>query len=220
MKNFIIIALTALFISSSYAIENNKVKILGTQVDEENQFITDLYGSFMTYTMTSLTYDVLIGYKDDVKDNVYYLTDSYLIYVLGYLCYNEIYDENYCDRVKLEIVNEETHEFNLYFEMYNKKASRDLGVFKARFYDLNNTDIPAVNEYFSLGDNPNTQTKDNLKNVLNKLQGHNYSMDGITASGMAKYYNTPNYFYIEIYGAPNINLGFIKINNEYDNIKV
>ena len=198
---------------STYTVENDKVKILGTQQNQDGEFIQSLYGEFMSYTLSSVTYDILIGYKDDTNDNIYYLTDSYLIYILGYICYNEIYDENYCSEVKLEIINEETYEFNLYFNMFNKKANRDLGVYKAHFYNLNNTVISAVDQYYSLGDNPNTQTKDNLKNVLNLFKNHNYSMDGITDAGMAKYYNTPNYFYVEIYGNPSQNFGFIKENN-------
>ena len=200
---------------TSFNIKNDKVNITGTQTNEDGDFLTSLYGEFVTYTMSSLTYDVLIGYKDDTNENVYYLTDSYLIYVLSYLCYNEVYDENYCDKVKLEIINEETYEFKLYFNMYNKKTNRDLGVFQARVYDLNNTRIPAVDEYNSLGDNPSTQTKDNLNNVLSLLKTHNYSMDGMTSAGMTKFYNTPNYFYLEVYGNPNANTGFIK---EHDSI--
>lgn len=196
-----------------YTIENNKIKLLGTTTDQDGNFLTSLYGEFMSYCMRSLSYDLLIGYIDENKDNIYYLTDSQLIYILSYICNNEIYEENYCDKVKLEIINKDTHEFKLYFDMYNKKTKRDLGTYQAHFYNLNTTEIKEVSEYYSLGNNPKNQTKDNLNNILQLLNTHNYSMDAMTSGGMTKFYNTPNYFYMEVYGNPNNNTGFIKEND-------
>lgn len=196
---------------TGFTIKDNKVHLSSTLADSDGQFYDEIYGQVLAYTFESIYYDSLIGYKDDENDNVYYLTDTYLIYVLSYLCYNEVYETNYCDKVKLEIINDETHEFKLYFEMYNKQTNRDLGIFEARFYDLNNTSIPAVEEYLYLGDNPNTQTKQNLENVLNMFKEHNYSYDVLMSAGMAKYYNTSNYFYVEVYGSPNKNFGYLKL---------
>lgn len=200
-------------IVTNYTIKNEKVNITYTPKNEDGDFYYYLYGDILAYPFSSLDYNTLLGYKDDVNDNVYYLTDSYLIYVLSYICYNEVYEANYCDKVKLEIINDETNEFKLYFDMYNKTTNRKLGVYKAHFYDLNNTTIPAVNEYLSLGDDAYSQTKDNLANVLNKFKNHNYSLDSVTGMGMAKYYYTTNYMYCEIYGSPNNNFGFIKVND-------
>ena len=200
-------------IVTSFTLNNeDKVNIKYTPTNSNGDFFYYLYGEILAYTFANLDYNSLLGYKDETDDNVYYLTDSYLIYVLSYLCYNEVYETNYCDKIKLEIINDETHEFMLYFNMYNKTTNRNLGTFKARFYDLNNTKIPAVDEYLSLGDDAYTQNKGNLENVLNKFKNHNYSLNSITGMGMAKYYYTTNYMYCEIYGSPNSNFGFIKVN--------
>ena len=198
---------------TTFGINNNKVNITGTPTDSDYNFITSLYGGVLAYSFLDITYDTLIGYKDEVQDNVYYLTDSYLVYILAYLSYVDIYESNYCDKVKIEIINDSTKEFNAYFDFYNKQTNEDLGTYVAHFYDLNNTVIPAVDEYLSLGDNPNTQSKENLENVLNLFKGNNYSCDVLTSAGLAKYYNTPNYFYEELYGNPNSNFGYIKVNN-------
>jgi len=199
---------------TKFAINNDKVEILETPKKDESSFYTTIYGDVIASTFNDLDYSYLLGYKDENNENVYYLTDSYLVYILSYLCYNEIYEENYCDKVKLEIINDETHEFKLYFEMYNKKTNRELGTLVARFYDLNKTVIPAVDNYLSLGDNPNTQTKDDLASVLNKFKTHNYSMDFfIDGVGLAKYIYTEDYMYADIYGNKNINFGFMNVND-------
>lgn len=195
---------------TNYNIIDGKVNILSTPMKDESSYYTAIYGDVLTYTLNDLSYSNLVGYKDDENDNVYYLTDSYAVYILSYLCYTEVYEENYCDKVKLEIINDETNEFKLTFEMYNKKTNRDLGIVEAKFYDLNNTKIPAVSNYLSLGDNPTTQTKTNLENVLNKFRSHNYSMDFNTGSGLAKYYYTNDYMHAEIYGYTSQNFGFVK----------
>ena len=62
--------------------------------------------------------------------------------------------------------------------------------------------------------------KDNLKNVLDLFIGNNYSCDVLTSAGMAKFYNTNNYFYEELYGNPNSNFGYIKVKNSIYQFKV
>jgi len=205
---------------TTYNITNEKVNILATPKKDETNYYNTIYGDLLTYTFNNLDYSSFVGYKDDINDNVYYLTDSYIIYILAYICYNDIFEENYCDKVKVEIINDERNEFKLYFEMYNKQTNRDLGTIEAKIYDLNNTSIPAVNNYLSLGDNPNTQTKDNLANVLNKFKNHNYSMDFNTGYGVSKYYYTQNYMYAEMYGNTSINYGFIKENESIYEFKI
>lgn len=205
---------------NSINVSNDKVNITGTLTDSDYNFVTSLYGGVLYYSFLDITYDSLIGYKDEVQDNVYYLTDSYLVYILSYLSYVEVYETNYCDKVKIEIINDSTNEFKAYFDFYNKQTGEELGTYVSHFYDLNNTVIPEVNEYLSYGDNPTTQTKQNLENVLNLFKENNYSCDVLTSAGMAKFYNTSNYFYEELYGNPNSNFGYIKVNDSIFQFKV
>ncbi len=198
---------------TGFNIVNDKVSITSTAKNSDSQFYTSLYGGYIAYTFADLTYNDLVGYKDDILDNVYYLTDSYLIYVLSYLCHIEKTATNQIDTIKIEIIDEQTGEFKAYFNIYDSTTNQQKGTYEARFYDLNNTSITAVDKYLSIGDNPKTQLSQNLSNVLNRFKGHNYSIDVLTGAGLAKYYNTLNYFYLELYGDKNTNLGFIKINN-------
>ncbi len=198
---------------NQFVIQNDKIEIIYTAQNSDGEFLTSLYGEYMTYTLNDLSFNDLIGYQDEHNSNIYYLTDSYLVYIFSYVCYNEVYETNYCDKVKIEIINEETHEFIAYFDMYNKNTNRDLGTYTAHFFNLNNTSIPEVDEYYSFGDNPYTQSQSDLTNILNKFSNHNYSMDVPTGGGMAKYYFTNNYFYAEVYGNQNNNFGFIKEND-------
>ena len=198
---------------TSFDIRNEKVQITSTPTDSDYNFLTSLYGGVLSYCFLDITYESLIGYKDDTLDNVYYLTDSYLIYILGYLSYAEIYEENYCDQVKIEIIDDSKNEFIAYFDFYNQQTNEDLGTYTAHFYDLNNTVIKEVNDYLSYGDDPKTQSKENLENVLNMFKNNNYSCDVLTSAGLAKFYNTENYFYEELYGNPNSNFGYMKVND-------
>ena len=205
---------------TTFNVENEKVKITGTPTDSDYNFLTNLYGEVFNYSFLDIGYDSLIGYKDDNLDNVYYLTDSYLVYILSYISYTEVYETNYCDKVKIEIIDDSKNEFKAYFDFYNKQTGENFGTYVSHFYDLNNTVIPEVDNYLSYGENPNNQTKDNLKNVLDLFKGNNYSCDVLTSAGMAKFYNTSNYFYEELYGNPNSNFGYMKVNNSIYQFKV
>lgn len=198
---------------------NDKINITSTPQADENTYYTSIYGQLISYTFNDLSYNDLVGYKDDDNDNIYYLTDNKAMQTISSLCYNEIHEESYCDRIKIEIINDSTHEFIMYFDFYNKLTNRNIGTLEARVYNLNNTTIKPVSDYLSLGDNPNTQTKENLQNVLNKLSKHNYSMDFNTGYGVAKYYYTENYMYAEIYGRGS-NFGFIKVNESIYEFKI
>lgn len=205
---------------TTFNVENEKVKITGTPTDSDYNFLTNLYGDVFNYSFLDIGYDSVIGYKDDNLDNVYYLTDSYLVYILSYISYTEVYETNYCDKVKIEIIDDSKNEFKAYFDFYNKQTGENLGTYVSHFYDLNNTVIPEVDNYLSYGDNPNNQTKDNLKNVLDLFKENNYSCDVLTSAGMAKFYNTSNYFYEELYGNPNSNFGYMKVNSSIYQFKI
>ena len=196
---------------SNFVLNGDKLDITGTPMaDSDGSFYTSIYGGVIAYNLSDLTYDNFIGYKDEKDDNTYYLTDSQLIYILSYVCYIEIYDENYCDTVKIEILDEESHSFRASFPLYNKTANKDLGTYVAEFSNFGTTSIPQVERYKNKGANPQTQTKNDLMSVLNEFKTGNYSMDSMTGAGMAKIYYTDEYFYEELYGSPSKNVGYIK----------
>lgn len=194
--------------------EDDKLNIVGTPpADSDGSPYYSLYGGMFQYTFESLYYANFIGYIDEDNPNSYVITDSQFVYTLAYLCYVEINEELYTDRARIEIVDDEKHEFNVYFDLINRATKQDLGTFKASFYDLNNTSIPAVDRYLNIGDNPHTQTKTDLQQVLNKFKEGNYSMDSLTGAGLAKNYFTEDYFFLELYQDKNNNMGFIKLDN-------
>lgn len=198
---------------STFDSDGSKITLTGTPQYDSDTYYTELYGEVYEYDFRSITYDLLIGYIDEEHPNSYILTDDQLIYILAYICYIDIYDSMSCKKLRLEVVDEEKYEFNLYFDLYNKTTSRDLGTFKASFYDLNKTTIPEVERYLKQGDDPTTQSKDNLMEVLNLFKNGNYSIDMPTSIGVAKYYYTENYFYEELYSDSNQNTGYIKLPN-------
>lgn len=196
----------------SYEVVNDKVNILSTPVaDQYNNLYTNIFGEIIAYSFADITYDVLVGYKDENNPNLYHVTDSYFIYVLGYLCYLTIDEYNYASEALIEIVGD--NEFVITLNTFDKNTNLKVVSRICKFYDLNKVEMPFVDEYLSLGDAANTQSKDDLQEVLNMIKGHNYSMDILSSSGLAKVYMTENYFYQEIYGDPNSNMGYIKIND-------
>ena len=198
---------------STFISDGNKIKITGTPQLDESTYFTELYGEVFAYDFRSITYDLLLGYIDEEHPNSYILTDDQLTYMLAYICFIDIYESMSCKKLRLEIVNDTTYEFNLYFDLYNKTTNRDLGTFKASFYDLNETKIPEVDRYLKQGDDPTSQDKSTLMEVLNLFKNGNYSIDMPTSIGVAKYYYTENYFYEELYSNTNQNVGYIKLPN-------
>ncbi|MCQ3034619.1 MAG: hypothetical protein MJ248_00085 [Bacilli bacterium] len=197
-------------VAHQFTIRNGKVAIDYTLQNQDFEFYYSLYGEAVGYNFTDLSYSNLIGYCDDEKDNWYYIIDSQFLYIMSYIVYNEIYDENYCDTMAIEVLDYNTGEFNAYFNYYNRLTKVQLGTYKVHFKNRNATSIPEVDKYLSKGDKPSTQTKQNLSNVLNKFKGGNYSSDSLSSSGLMKVYNTESYFYEEVYGSPNYNYGALK----------
>ena len=199
---------------STYTVYNDKLQITSTPMNEDQEFYSDLYYYSFNYSFQDLDYSLFIGYKDDQNDNIYYLTDSQCVYILSSLSYCQIYDGMYADQVKIEIVNEETHEFNLYFEFYNKTTKRELGTYKVSFTNLGNTKLDHVDRYFAKGDNPSSQTESDFNSVMNKFKQGNYSRDvNVYGAGITKYIYTEKYMIAQVYGSPNSNYGYIKQDN-------
>lgn len=194
----------------SYEVVNDKVNILSTPIaDQYNNFYTEIFGNIIYYSFSDITYDVLVGYKDEKNDNLYHITDTYFIYILGYLCYLDIDETNYASEALIEITGE--NEFVITLNTFNKSNNLKVVSRICKFYDLNEVELPFVDEYLSLGDDASKQSKNDLQAVLNKISSHNYSLDILSGSGLAKAYMTENYYYQEIYGSPNTNFGYIKI---------
>ncbi len=174
-------------------------------------FYTSLYGGQVPFSFADIDYYDFVGYIDDENDNLYYFTNSYLIYMLSSLCF---FEGNSTDRIitdcSLEILDEEEHRFKITFYSFNGDLQLDTGTYTAEFYDLNETEIKAVDKYLSLGSNPNEQTKEELEVMLNKFSTHNYSLDMLSNVGVGKYYYTPTYMYYETYGNPSQNYGYVK----------
>ena len=81
---------------------------------------------------------------------------------------------------------------------------------KASFSEVNKVSSKAVERYLNIGESASNQDKSELESVLNKYKEHNYSMDVLTDAGLAKVYYTKDYYFIQTYGVPSSNEGFIK----------
>lgn len=189
--------------------ENDKLNITSTPTNSDNEFYETLYGEYVATSFSDIDYDLFIGYIDEEHDNSYYLIDSQLIYILSYICYAEVQDSMYCDKVRFEIVDEDKHEFNLYFDFYNRTTGIELGTYKASFYNQGKTSISSVDNYLKQGDEP-TEDKTGLMNILNEFKTANYSCDILSSAGLIKRYYNENYFYEEVYGNTSNNVGYIK----------
>lgn len=193
---------------------DDKLEILGTPSNQGDGFYSSLYGEYLTYVLSSMSFSNFIGYVDEEHENSYYITDSQAQSILAYICQYELdTTERSLRSLRLEVNNWDTHAFTLYFDVYNPTTSLDRGIFKATFSDVNNVNSVAVERYLNIGDSALTQDKATLESVLNKYKGNNYSMDVISDAGLSKVYYTENYYFIQTYGVPTSNEGFIKEGN-------
>ena len=193
---------------------DDKLEILGTPSNQGDGFYSSLYGEYLTYVLSSMSFSNFIGYVDEEHENSYYITDSQAQSILAYICQYELdTTERSLKNLRLEVNDWETHAFTLYFDVYNPTTSLNRGIFKAAFSDVNNVNSVAVERYLNIGDSALTQDKAILESVLNKYKGNNYSMDVISDAGLSKVYYTENYYFIQTYGVPTSNEGFIKEGN-------
>lgn len=196
-----------------YEVKNNEINILETPVaDQYNNFYEDIFGDVIYYSFSDITYDSLIGYKDDKNPNLYHLTDSYFIYVIGYLCYLTIDETNYASEVLFEIIDD--NEFVVTINTVDKQTNLKVVSRICRFSDLNKVSLPVVDKYLSKGDPALNQNKNDLKEVLDMFSKHNYSFDVVSTLGLSKVYLTDKYYYQEVYGSPNSNFGYIKLGDK------
>lgn len=190
---------------------DDKLEILGTPSNQGDGFYSSLYGQYLTYVLSSMSFSNFIGYVDEEHENSYYITDSQAQSILAYICQYELdTTERSLRSLRLEVNDWDTHAFTLYFDVYNPTTSLDRGIFKATFSDVNNVKSAAVERYLNIGDSALTQDKTTLESVLNKFKGNNYSMDVISDAGLGKVYYTENYYFIQTYGVPSSNKGYIK----------
>lgn len=196
------------------SIDDDKLDITYTPQLDEDSFYQYLYGEYLSYSMASLNFSNFVGYIDDTRENSYYITDSQTISILSYICQYEINDTDRAVRsLRLEVNDWNKKEFTLYFDIYNRPTNIDKGTLKVKFSDVNNVTIPAIDRYLNLGQAASEQSIDTLETVLNKFKNNNYSMDIYTSVGLAKVYFTENYYYLETYGNPGKNYGFIKLDD-------
>ncbi len=190
---------------------DDKLEILGTPSNQGDGFYSSLYGEYLTYVLSSMSFSNFIGYVDEEHEDSYYITDSQAQSILAYICQYELdTTERSLRSLRLEVNDWDTHAFTLYFDVYNPTTSLDRGIFKATFSDVNNVSSAAVERYLNIGDSALTQDKATLESVLNKFKGNNYSMDVISDAGLGKVYYTENYYFIQTYGVPSSNKGYIK----------
>lgn len=189
---------------------NNKVNISYTPFEDESTFYTSLFGEYRM-SFSTFDYSIISGYVDDNNADTYYITDSQFVSYFATLCQINIGDTFYTDSVKIKIDSYETNEFTAYFDMYNRSSGAQYGEFSVKFYDVNKTKIDAVDDYLSLGDDPSSQSKDDLKEVLDSFSSNNYSLDFLVDGvGLVKGYYTENYYFAQSYGTPTYNEGFFK----------
>lgn len=194
------------------SLDDEKLTITATPYNPNTEeFYYSLYGEYLDYSMSSLSFSNFVGYIDEENENSYYITDSQTQSILSYICKYEVDTTTTSLRsLRMEVTNWNKKEFTLYFSIYDKTTNLDKGVYKVSFSQVGEVDIPAVKKYLNYGDDALSQSKEDFETVMNKFKNNNYSMDVLTGAGVAKAYYTENYFYEEVYGAPSNNYGFIK----------
>ncbi len=198
------------YLNLAYIVDG-KLEIDSTPVSgSDGSFYEAILGGYISSSLMDLSTSNLVGYEDDEEDT-YIITDSQFVSVMGTLVYSDVYDTNYCDQVKIVVDDYDKCEFTVYMDYYNYSTGVSLGQIVASFKDCGTTVIQEVDDYLSYGVDPEEQTIDDLKTVLNACKDNNYSADIMTSGGMAKYYNTENYFYEVVYGSENNNYGLIKL---------
>lgn len=193
------------------SIDDDRLEITGTVNDTDGEFISGIYTDYLTYSMTSLNFTDFVGYIDEENEDSYILTDDYLHYILSYVCYFDIDSQsNSVERLRLEVNDWESKKFTLHFEMINRTTNRSLGTYHCTFSDPGEVSFAAIDRYLAIGNDGSTTDISTLESVLTKFSAHNYSMDLMTGSGIAKAYFTEDYYYVEVYGNPSQNYGYVK----------
>lgn len=198
-------------------INDNRLDLgLSIQADSDGNFYESLYGDYLLYALSMLSFSNFIGYIDENDPNVFYFTDSQLKYILSYICYVESDTTyNYINSLKMEILDYENHEFKLTFNFYDTTTGINKGNFVATFSNLNKTTIPAVERHLKTGEDAANQDIEVLKSVLNKFSKHNYMMDTfISYTGIGQTYFDSRYKYVVVPGNPNANYGYVKPNDD------
>lgn len=196
------------------SIEADYLEITGSlsNPNSEDGFYYSLYGEYISYMFSSLNFTDFVGYVDEEHENSYILTDSYLQYILGYICYFEVDTNTYAVKeLRMKINDYENNEFTLYFNIYNASTGVDRGVFSATFSNPGVSTLEAANRYLSIGDDTHDQTLDDVRTVLEKFKNHNYSSDYYFGNGLAKTFFTEKYRYTYTYGNPSSNLGYMNV---------
>lgn len=193
-------------------INADKLTITNTLLNSDSEPYTYLYGEYFPYTFSSLSFANFIGYVDEENPNLYYLTDTYLQYILAYICYFDT-DTTYnkISTLTLEILSPSDNSFKLSFYVTDTMTGLDKGVYQATFSMLNKVAFNAIDRYLNMGSVSDQAT---LESVLNKFKNNNYSLDVISGSNLAKSYFTPDYYYLEAYGDPTKNIGYVKLGEE------
>ena len=192
-------------------LDDEKLTITSTPSNQGTGPYTQLYGEVVTNKFSDLEFSNFIGYIDEEHEDSYYITDSYVQAILGYICYFELDSTTRSLRnLRLEVNDWDKHEFTLHFNAYNPTSNLDLGTFTASFTSVDEVVVPAVTNYLDIGESSKNQSIDDLKTVLEKFKDHNYSMDVISGSELAKVYYTKNYYFLQAYGNKSLNSGFIK----------
>ena len=200
---------------ASFSMEDinaDKLTITNTPLNSDSEAYTYLYGEYFPYTFSSLSFANFIGYVDEENPNLYYLTDTYLQYILAYICYFDTdTTSNKISSLTLEILSPSDNSFKLSFYVIDTMTGLDKGVYQATFSMLNKVAFNAIDRYLNMGSASDQAT---LESVLNKFKNNNYSLDVISGSNLAKSYFTPDYYYLEAYGDPAKNIGYVKLGEE------
>ena len=193
------------------SMDDKELEITQTPSNQGEGPYTYLYGEYISYILSSMGFSNFIGYIDEENKDSYYITDSQAQSILAYICKYELdTTERALRSLRLQVDDWDKHEFTLYFDVYNPTTSLSRGIYKASFSEINNVRSEAVERYLNIGEDPKNQDIKTLETVLNKFKGHKYSMDVLTDAGLAKVYYTPDYYFIQTYGVPSSNEGFIK----------
>lgn len=185
----------------------DKIKITSTPTNSEGEFYSSIFGEIM-FPFTAMDLSMFMGYKID--DNNYVITSDECIYYLTQTFNFQINDETYVDKINVHVDDYATKAFTLSMNVRNKSTKTDLGLLKASYFGLNQTDIPGLNRLLNEGKDAKIEDKDKFIKVMNEFRNGEYMFDVMTSNGLAHRYYNKNYVFSEVIGNKNNNYGFIK----------
>lgn len=178
--------------------ENGQVEFTNlAQADTSGTPMTDLWNEEIGQSFLTLNPANLIGYESmENGDTSYHLEDTQLISAVANLANVGYSDSFYVDEIILTVDDWEKGEFTAEFPYYNLSTHQDLGSAYLHFHSLDTAINQPVADLLLEGDDPSTQTKEQLQKALDLFGTDKYRQYAVGDYSFVEYaYQSDYTFY-------------------------